>query len=91
MASAEESPVVSEIVSNSGNYTFRALFEPESSPGEHWKGLMHDLEPLGCWFDTWSETLIAISVATTNAPAVADYLAARESEAELKYETGRTS
>jgi phosphatidylserine decarboxylase len=51
---------------------------------------MEDLEPFGCWFDTWSETLVAISVGATNARSVADYLKIKESAAELKYETGRT-
>ena len=51
---------------------------------------MENLEPFDCWFDTWSETLIAISIAATNSQTVADYLETRESAAELKYETGRS-
>jgi hypothetical protein len=88
--SAEGAPVISELITGSCNSTFRALFERESHVGEHWKRLMEDLEPFGCWFDTWSETLVAISVAATNARSVADYLKIKESAAELKYEAGRT-
>jgi hypothetical protein len=88
--SAEGAPVISELITRSSNSTFRALFERESHVGEHWKRLMGDLEPFGCWFDTWSETLVAISVDATNARSVADYLKIKESAAELKYETGRT-
>lgn len=88
--SAEGAPVVSALVTKSGSYTFRAWFERESEAGEHWTKVMQDLEPFGCWFDTWSERLIAISVAATHAQSVADYLQARESASELKYETGRS-
>lgn len=88
--SAERAPVISELITRSSNSTFRALFERESHVGEHRKRLMEDLEPFGCWFDTWSETLVAISVAATNARSVADYLKIKESSAELKYETDRT-
>jgi hypothetical protein len=88
--SAEGAPVISELITRSSNSTFRALFDRELHVGEHWKRLMEDLEPFGCWFDTWSETLVAISVAATNARSVADCLKIKESAAELKYETGRT-
>jgi len=88
--SAEGAAVVSEVVARSGNYTFRALFEHESRAGEHSKRLMADPEPLGCWFDVWSETLVAISAAEADAQEVADYLASRETTDELQYETGRT-
>ena len=88
--SAEGTAVVSGIVSASGSYTFRALFEQESHAGEHWQRLMADLELFGCWFDAWSQTLVAISAEAMNALAVADYLAAREAAGELKYETGRS-
>ena len=88
--SAEGADVVTEIVVDGGNYTFRAFFASESFEGEHWKPLMNDLETLGCWFDTWSETLVAISADVVNSQAVADYLATRENRGELKYETGRS-
>jgi hypothetical protein len=88
--SAEGVPVISELVTGSSNSTFRAWFERESRAGEHWKRLMEELEPFGCWFDTWSETLVAISVAATNARSVAEYLQTKESAAELTYETGRS-
>ena len=61
-ASAEGVPVAVEVVRLSGNATFRAWFAQASHPGEHWRRLMLDLEPFGCWFDTYSERLIAISV-----------------------------
>jgi hypothetical protein len=91
VSSAERVAVVSGVAARSGNYTFRALFERESQAGEHWRRLMADLEPLGCWFDVWSEKLVAISVAGANAQEVADYLASRETRGELRYETGRSS
>lgn len=88
--SAEGATVVSGVVTKSGNYTFRVWLEDEAQAGEHWKRVMKELEPFGCWFDTWSERLIAISVTETFAQSVADYLRARESASELKYETGRS-
>jgi hypothetical protein len=51
---------------------------------------MEELEPFSCWFDTWSETLIAISADERNSPAVANYLNARQAGAELTYETSRS-
>jgi Domain of unknown function (DUF4265) len=90
VTSAGGALVVSGIIAASGNYTFRAMFEGESRPGEHWKRLMVDLERLSCWFDAWSETLVGISADAAKAQAVADYLAAREAAGELKYETGRS-
>jgi hypothetical protein len=90
VTSAEGGLVVSEVITDAGNYTFRAFFEGQAAPGEHWQSLMVDLEPFGCWFDTLSENLVAISVDAENSQAVADYLAARELSGELKYETGRS-
>jgi hypothetical protein len=90
VSSAEGAAVVSGVVSESGNYTFRALFDHESGAGERWKRLMADLEPLGCWFDVWSERLVAISVPAGNAQEVADYLASREAAGDLQYETSRS-
>jgi len=91
LESAEGAPVVCGIVAESGNYTFRALFESAPHTGsQHWQRLMADLEPHGCWFDGWSETLIAISVGAAHAQAVADYLARRQTAGELRYETGRS-
>jgi len=81
--------VVTGLTSDSGNFTFRAAFETESHPGEHWRRLMNDLEPHGCWFDTWSETLVAISADEPHSQGVADYRASRENAAELQYETSR--
>ena len=89
--SDEGGPVVSGIVADRGNFTFRVWFEREPHAAEHWRRLMEDLEPFGCWFDTWSETLVAISAAPPNSHAVADYLAGREANGEFRYETGRTS
>ena len=86
--SAEGAPVVSALVAKSGNHTFRVWFDAVPEPGHNWRRLMTDLEPFDCWFDTWSERLIAISVSATHAQAVADYLRARESESELEYEMG---
>jgi hypothetical protein len=88
--SDEGADVVTEIVAGGGNYTFRAFFERASFAGEHWKRLMSDLERFGCWFDTWSETVVAISADAVNSRAVADYLADRENRGELRYETGRS-
>ena len=87
--SVEGADVVSGLASDGGNFTFRALFPTESHPGQHWRRLMSDLEPYDCWFDTWSETLVAVSVDESRSQAVADYLASRESAGELRYETGR--
>jgi hypothetical protein len=78
--------VFGEIVEKAGNRTFRALFDAESERGEHWLRLMADLEPFGCWFDTWSETLIAIAAPEAGEASVAAYLRERESRGELKYE-----
>jgi hypothetical protein len=50
---------------------------------------MNDLHALDTWFDTWSETLIAISASADDAQAVADHLARREGQTQLRYETGR--
>lgn len=77
VASADGAAVVSELVADAGNYTFRVFFEDEAASGEQWKPLMIDLEKFGCWFDTFSENLIAVSVDAENSQAVADYLAAR--------------
>lgn len=90
VTSAEGAAVVTAVVTAAGSYTFRVFFEDEAAPGEHWKPLMLDLERFGCWFDTFSENLIAISVDAENSQAVADYLSAREASGELKYETGRS-
>lgn len=87
--SAEGADVVTGLTADGGNFTFRAIFDQESAPGEHWRRLMSDLQPHGCWFDTWSESLIAISADGQRCNAVADYLAAREDAGELHYETGR--
>jgi hypothetical protein len=89
LPSAEGALVATERLTESGNFTFRAWFDEQAQPGTHWRRLMMDLEPFGCWFDTWSERLIAISATAGEAQAVADYLDSRESASELKYETGR--
>lgn len=88
--SGEGAAVVTEVVVAADNYTFRVFFDGDPAPGEHWRPLMIDLERFDCWFDTFSESLIAISVESRNAQAVADYLAAREIKNDLEYETGRT-
>jgi len=85
----EGADVASEVLLDRGNFTFRAFFEPGSEPGEHWRPLMSELEPFGCWFDTWNERLVAISTAPEHAQAVADYLATRERRGELQYEAAR--
>ncbi len=90
LRSAEGADVISGVVADRGNFTFRVLFERESRQGENWRRLMEELEPFGCWFDTWSETLIAISADEPNSQLVADYLTARQARGELTYETGRS-
>ena len=45
---------------------------------QHWRTLMTDLEPFGCWFDTWNDTLVAISAHPDQAQDVANYLRTRQ-------------
>jgi Domain of unknown function (DUF4265) len=87
VSSAEGADVVAAVVSRSGNRTFRAWFPPEGPLAAH-RRLMDDLEPYGCWFDAWSERLVAVSASSEEAPAVAAELARREAAGELTYETG---
>ena len=88
--SAEGADIATAVVRDACNYTFRVWFELEPAhPGEHWRLLMHDLATAECWFDTWSEKLVAISAAPASAQNVADYLSEREGSDELRYETGR--
>lgn len=91
MRSGEGADVGRRVTSASGNVAFRAAFDESPRPDHHWRSLMADLSPQECWFDTWSETLIAISAPSGSAQAVADYLAQREQRGELTYETGRRS
>ena len=88
--SAEGAPVISELITGSCNSTFRALFERESHVGEHWKRLMEDLEPFGCWFDVYSPQLVALSAEPEVAQAVADVLADEQRAGRWVYETGRS-
>jgi hypothetical protein len=83
----EGADIMDGVLVRAGNQTFRALFAIESDQTEHWRRLMSDLEPFDCWFDTWSETLIAISSPQANAPQVAEYLATRQSRGELEFES----
>jgi hypothetical protein len=86
----ESAAVATVVVRDAGNYTFRVWFEREPPrPGEHWLALMHDLASCECWFDTWSEKLVAISASAAYAQEVADYLSKHERNNDLRYETGR--
>ena len=87
---SEGADIATAVVRDAGNYTFRVWFEQEPAhPGEHWRLLTHELAPSECWFDTWSEKLVAISASAASAQYVADYLAERERNECLHYETGR--
>jgi hypothetical protein len=91
MMSAEDEPVVTEVVADSGNHTFRVRFVDASSDDERWRELMVDLEPFECWFDVRSPGFLALSAPPAHAQGVADHLDRREQRGELLFETGRSA
>ncbi|HTN25602.1 MAG TPA: DUF4265 domain-containing protein [Solirubrobacteraceae bacterium] len=91
MDSAEGAAVVTAVVVDGGNYTFRVRFEDAADDDVRWRDLMVDLEPFDCWFDVRSPTFVALSAPSAHAQAVADYLADREQHGELLFETGRSA
>jgi hypothetical protein len=91
MDSAEGAPVVTGVVVDGGNYTFRVRFEHAADDDARWRALMVELEPFDCWFDVRSPGLLALSAPPAHAQAVADYLDCREWRGDLLFETGRSA
>jgi hypothetical protein len=91
MDSAEGAPVVTGVVLDGGNYTFRVRFEHAADDDVRWRGLMVELEPFDCWFDVRSPGFLAVSAPPAHAQAVADHLDDRERRGDLLFETGRSA
>jgi hypothetical protein len=91
MDSAEGAPVVTGVVADGGNYTFRVRFEDAADDDMRWHELMVDLEPFDCWFDVRSPAFLAVSAPPAHAQAVAHYFDAREQSGVLIFETGRSA
>jgi hypothetical protein len=91
IASQEGALVVTEVIRESGNYTFRAFLSIEDDDDISWRELQKALEPHDCWFDVSSRRFMAISCPSSHAQEVADYLLAREQRGDLQYETGRAT
>ena len=91
MESAEGAPVVTGVVVDGGNYTFRVRFAGAADDDVRWRELMVELEPFDCWFDVRSPAFVAMSAPAAHARAVADYLDDRERRGELLFETGRSA
>lgn len=91
MASGEGALVATRKSLDAGNYTFRVYFENGLKDDSLWRGLLCDLEAMNCWFDVYSQSLVAISAPPAHAQAVADYLYERQIRGGLHYETGRQS
>ena len=89
VTSAEGALIATESIHDSGNYTFRVSFNTDGEDDLSWRELQQALEPFDCWFDVRSPRFTAISCPPSHAQAVADYLASRERDGELHYETGR--
>ena len=89
MPSAERALIATEVMHDSGNYTFRVFFGTSEDDDSSWRELQQALEPFECWFDVRGRQFTAISCPPHHAQAVADYLIARERAGELKYEPGR--
>lgn len=91
MASGEGALVATRKSRDAGNYTFRVYFENGRENDSLWRRLQCDLEPMDCWFDVYSQSLVAISTPPAHAQRVADYLQERQVRGDLHYETGRQS
>jgi hypothetical protein len=91
MDSAEGVAVVTGVVVDGGNYTFRVRFEHAVDDDARWRELMVELEPFDCWFDVRSPGFLAVSAPHAHAQAVADYLDDRERRGDLLFETGRST
>ena len=90
MSSAEGPLVVAGVLQDAGNFTFRVWLGEHAPPGGA-KQLMKDLERFDCWFDVYSERLLAISCGPDEAQHLADHLKIREDRGDFRYETGRMS
>jgi hypothetical protein len=84
-------PVITGVAADSGNFTYRVVFEDAADDDERWRELAQALSPLGCWFDVRSPAFLALSAPGPEADAVTAYLHAREARGELRYETGHTA
>jgi hypothetical protein len=91
MDSAEGASVVTGVVVDGGNHTFRVRFEHAADDDVRWRELMVELEPFDCWFDVRSPGFLAVSAPPAHAQPVADYLDERERRGELRFETGRSA
>lgn len=72
----EKALVATRRVQDAGRFPFRVFF-PECEDEENdtrWRDLMVELEPLGCWFDVYSDTLVALSVDGEITGALTDFL-----------------
>lgn len=84
-------PVITDVVADGGNYTYRVRFEGAGEDDTRWRELAQALAPLGCWFDVRQPGFLAVSAPGPDADAVLSYLDAREARGELLYETGHTA
>ena len=91
MGSAEGAPVVTGVIADGGNFTFRVRFDGAAHDDVRWRGLMVELEQFDCWFDVRGPGLVAVSAPSAHAQTVADYLNGRERRGDLVFETGRST
>jgi hypothetical protein len=87
--SAEAAPVVTAVVKDAGNCTFRVVAgQPDDD--EWWRQLMVELEEFDCWFDVRSAGFLALSAPAEHAEAAVNCLNDREKRRELRFDSGRS-
>lgn len=81
--------VISGLVTPSGRYVFRVWFGESFQPRDE---VAQVLEDLGALLEWSSQNLLAVDARdAAHAQVIADFLADRESEGHLVYETGKTA
>lgn len=86
-ASAEGRLVVTGLLQDAGQHTFRVFLAAGASTTL--TTLIRSFGPLGCLIEGYSDRLLGLSCGATNAPAVTGHLAALASEGHVEWETGR--
>ncbi|GEM_PF-6640945 len=58
VGSAQGALVVTRVSDDAGNYTFRVYFEDGERDDTLWREILRELEPMECWFDVYSPSLL---------------------------------
>jgi hypothetical protein len=91
VAESEEGALLATgVVRDAGSITIRVMFQgaTKSDPNA-WRALMADLEVHDCWFDVWSERVVAVAIPSDHLDIVTAYLTGRWQAGELRWEHGR--